>query len=192
MHHIAKKLNKLQAFCFCLCFIIVVLSAKFCLSLYFYNLDNEKREESIVNICKFRDKIKMYLAAHERQYPDEKGVKGLCQLDIVKLSDFAAKNDRNVNIDYDIMMESNTSYAYVASGISEKNLTFSIPVLFEKPWNRENILILFSDGAIKKINARNLKSCHQVIQYLQHSSIPQGYPWEILYMNALYIDKRHE
>lgn len=161
-------------------------------SVFEYDFRNAERQDSIANIRRFRDEIKKYISEHNGRYPDKKGIHGLCQLDgIVRYSDLAAKDDRNVLPDYDVMQESNTSYAYVASGLSADRTGAPIPILFEKPWGRSRILILMSDGNVRTLDNRDLKNCRQVIRYFQASSPGDSKVWNTLYENAGRIDKCH-
>ena len=139
-----------------------------------------------------KEKLHKYISEHTGRYPDEKGVHGLCQLDgIVRYSELAAKDDRNVLPDYDVMRESNTSYAYVASGLSANRTDAPIPILFEKPWGRSRILVLMSDGNVRTLDSKELKNCRQVIRHLQASSPGDAKVWNILYENADRIDEYH-
>ena len=172
-------------------FLAVVFMDEIC-AVFEYDSHNAERQDSMTNIGRFSDEIKKYISEHNGRYPDEKGVHGLCQLDgIVRYSDLAAKDDKNVLPDYDVMRESNTSYAYVASGLSADRTDASMPILFEKPWGRSRILVLMSDGNIRIIDDKDLKNCRQVIRYLQASSPGDSKVWNILDENAGNIDKCH-
>ena len=161
-------------------------------SVFEYDSHNAERQDSMTNIRRFGSEIQKYISKHNGRYPNKKGVHGLCQLDgIVRYSDLAAKDDRNVLPDYDVMRESNTSYAYVASGLSADQADAPIPILFEKPWGRNRILVLMSDGNIRIIDDKDLKNCRQVIRYLQASSPGDSKVWNILDENAGHIDKCH-
>ena len=178
------------AVCAGLFFVAVFMDEIF--SVFEYDSHNAERQDSMTNIRRFRDEIKKYISGHNGKYPDEKGVHGLCQLaGIVRYSDLAAKDDRSVLPDYDVMRESNTSYAYVASGLSANRTDAPIPILFEKPWGRSRILVLMSDGNVRTLDNKDLKNCRQVIRYFQASSPCGSKVWNILDENAGHIDKCH-
>ena len=180
----------ISAVCACLFLAVVFMDEIF--SVFEYDSHNAERQGSMTNIRRFGSEIQKYISKHNGRYPNKKGVHGLCQLDgIVRYSDLAAKDDRNVLPDYDVMRESNTSYAYVASGLSADRMAAPIPILFEKPWGRSRILILMSDRNVRTIDNRDLKNCRQVIRYLQSSSPRDSKVWNILHENAGYIDKCH-
>ena len=179
-------------FAVCACLFLGVVFMDEIFSVFEYDSHNAERQGSMTNIRRFSDEIKKYISEHSGRYPDKKGVHGLCQLDgIVRYSDLTAKDDRNVLPDYDVMRESNTSYAYVASGLSSDRTDAPIPILFEKPWGRSRILVLMSDGNVRTIDNRDLKNCRQVIRYFQASSSGNPKVWNILHENAGYIDKCH-
>ena len=179
-------------FAVCACLFLAVVFMDEIFSVFEYDSHNAERQDSMTNIRRFRDEINKYISEHDGKYPDGKGVHGLCQLDgIVRYSDLAAKDDRNVLPDYDVMRESNTSYAYVASGLSADRTGAPIPILFEKPWGRSRILVLMSDGNIQIIDNNDLKNCRQVIRHLQASSPCDLKVWNILNENAGHIDEYH-
>ena len=179
-------------FTVCACLFLAVVFMDDIFSVFEYGSHNVERQDSMTNIRRFNDEIKKYISGHNGRYPDEKGVHGLCQLDgIVRYSELAAKDDRNVLPDYDVMRESNTSYAYVASGLSANRTDAPIPILFEKPWGRSRILVLMSDGNMRIIDNKDLKNCRQVIRHLQASSPGDLKVWNILYENASHIDEYH-
>lgn len=176
--------------CACLCLAVVFIDEIF--SVFEYDSHNAERQDSMTNIRRFGSEIQKYISEHNGKYPDEKGVHGLCQLDgIVRYSDLAAKDDKNVLPDYDVMRESNTSYAYVASGLSADRMGAPIPILFKKPWGRSRILVLMSDGNVRTLDNKDLKNCRQVIRYFQASSPRGSTVWNILHENAGHIDKCH-
>ena len=179
-------------FTVCACLFLAVVLMDEIFSVFEYDSHNAERQVSMTNIRRFSDEIKKYISEHKGKYPDKKGVHGLCQLDgIVRYSDLAAKDDGNVLPDYDVMQESNTSYAYVASGLSADRMPAPMPILFEKPWGRSRILILMSDGNVRTIDSKGLKNCRQVIRYFQASSSSDSKVWNILDENAGHIDKCH-
>lgn len=180
------------SFAVCACLFLAVVFMDEIFSAFEYDSHNAERQDSMTNIRRFSDEIKKYISEHNGRYPDEKGVHGLCQLDgIVRYSDLASKDDGNVLPDYDVMRESNTSYAYVASGLSADRTDAPIPILFEKPWGRSRILVLMSDGNVRTIDSKGLKNCRQVIRHLLASSPGDTKVWNILYENAGHIDKCH-
>ncbi|MBQ9337493.1 MAG: hypothetical protein IJS14_09385 [Lentisphaeria bacterium] len=179
-------------FAVCVCLFLAVVFMDDIFSVFEYDSHNAERQDSMTNIRRFSDEIKKYISEHNGRYPDKKGVHGLCQLDgIVRYSELAAKDDRDVLPDYDVMRESNTSYAYVASGLSADRTGAPIPVLFEKPWGRSRILVLMSDGNIRPIDNKDLQNCEQVIRYLRGTSSENSPDWTILHENARQIDERH-
>jgi len=179
-------------FAVCACLFLAVVFMDEIFSVFEYDSHNAERQDSMTNIRRLSDEIKKYISEHNGRYPDEKGVHGLCQLDgIVRYSDLASKDDRNVLPDYDEMRESNTSYAYVASGLSADRTDAPIPILFEKPYGRSRIRVLMSDGNVRTIDSKGLKDCRQVIRHLQTSSPDDAKVWNILYENAGHIDKCH-
>ncbi len=179
-------------FAVCACLFLAVVFMDDIFSVFEYDSHNAERQNSITNIRRFSSEIKKYISGHNGRYPDKKGVHGLCQLNgIVRYSDLAAKDDRNVLPDYDVMRESNTSYAYVASGLSADRTDAPTPILFEKPWGRSRILVLMSDGNVRTLDNKDLKNCRQVIRYLQASSIRDSKVWNILDENAGRIDECH-
>lgn len=179
-------------FAVCACLFLGVVFMDEIFSVFEYDSHNAERQDSMANIRRFSSEIKKYISEHNSRYPDKKGVHGLCQLDgIVRYSDLAAKDDGNVLPDYDVMRESNTSYAYVASGLSSDRTDAPIPILFEKPWGRSRILVLMSDGNVRTLDNKDLKNCRQVIRYFQASSPCGSKVWNILDENAGHIDKCH-
>ncbi len=179
-------------FAVCACLILAVVFIDDIFSVFEYDSHNAERQDSMTNIRRFSDEIKKYISEHNGRYPDKKGVHGLCQLEgIVRYSDLAAKDDKNVLPDYDVMRESNTSYAYVVSGLSADRMGVPIPILFEKPWGRSRILVLISDGNVRTIDSKDLKNCRQIIRYFQASSSGDSKVWNILYENADRIDECH-
>ena len=179
-------------FAVCACLFLAVVFMDDIFSVFEYGSHNAERQDSMTNIRRFSSEIKKYISEHSGRYPDKKGVHGLCQLDgIVRYSDLAAKDDGNVLPDYDVMQESNTSYAYVASGLSADRTDAPTPILFEKPWGRSRILVLMSDGNVRTLDNKDLKNCRQVIRYLQASSTRDSQVWNILYENADRIDECH-
>ena len=177
-------------FAACACLFLAVVFMDEIFAVFEYDSYNAERLDSMTNIRRFGDEIKKYISEHNGRYPDKNGVHGLCQLEgIVRYSDLAAKNDRSVLPDHDVMRESNTSYAYVASGLSADRTDAPIPILFEKPWGRSRILVLMSDGNMRIIDNKDLKNCRQVIRYLQASSPGDLKVWNILNENAGSIDE---
>lgn len=154
---------------------------------YCFVLDNSKRNDSVINLKKFRDEIAKFTSQHNGKYPSGKGVYGLYELDIVLLSEFAAKDDTNVVVDYDMTTEYNTSYAYIASGLLKRDNMF--PIIFEKPWGRNNILVLMSNGDIIFLSCKQIKTCKDVVEYFQSHSKSDDIDWSILKTNAQYIDQ---
>lgn len=158
-----------------------------CYNNYCFVLDNSKRNDSIINLKNFRDEIAKFILQHNGKYPSGKGVCGLCELDIVFLSDFAARDDKNVVVNYDMITEYNTSYAYIASGLLRSDNIF--PIVFEKPWGRNNILVLMSDGNIICLPCKQIETCKDVVEYFQSHSKSNDIDWSILKTNAQYIDQ---
>ena len=154
---------------------------------YWYKEDNALRREPIDNLVNFNDELKDYLSGHEGNYPDEQGVYGLAEL-TSKSSDLRMKDDKNVSIDPDYLSEQSTSYAYVASGLSVKEMESSMPVLFEKPFNRDHIHVLFSDGRMEVIESKEFKNTRQVIEYYKKRSNGTSAAWDTLLQNAETIE----
>lgn len=169
---------------------LIVITTKI-FSVYFYIQDNSKRKDSTTNLNNFSNEFKRYLISHDDKYPPSQGVRGLRELDIVLISDFAAKDDKEVMFDYDVMREQNTSYAYVASNLSAKGLGDRMPIVFEKPWNKNDIHVLMSDGRIEILRNMKFKNCRSLIEHFKKQSKEKSFIWDTLIENAQYIDNAH-
>jgi len=154
---------------------------------YWYRQDNAMRREPMENLAHFHHELKAYLSTHEGRYPTEQGVYGLAEL-VVLLSDLRVKDDKYVGTDPDYLSEHITSYAYVASGLSEQELDGDMPVIFEKPWHRKSIRVLLSNGHVDVIETAGLKNCRQVVGYYKERSKTASDAWETLLRNADVID----
>ncbi len=150
---------------------------------YWYEDDNALRREPMDNLVHFHDELKTYLAEHEGRYPAEHGVHGLAEL-TARLSDLRVKDDRHVSTDPDYLSERITSYAYVASGLSEKEMESGMPVIFEKPSHRDSVRVLLSDGHVEVLENRGFKYCRQVVEFYKERSNETSAAWEILLRNA--------
>ena len=165
------------------CFVIMLRDA-------WYEEDNLRRREPVENLECFRRHARSYLAAHENRYPEGRGVEGLKELAVL-LSDLRLKDDRAADIDPDILREASTSYAYVASGLAERELEDPMPVIFEKPWGRERIRVLLSDGNIEVLEVGRLGSCREVVGHFRARAKKDSPAWETMIRNAEYIDRHH-
>ena len=154
-------------------------------SAYWYKIDNAERRDPVENLARFHRELKTYLAEHEDRYPPGRGVAGLGEL-VVLLSDLRVKDDTSVDTDPDFLYEGVTSYAYVASGLSRKELDDGMPVIFEKPGNRDRIRVLLSDGRIEVLECKDFKNCRGVIEYYRARSKNASPAWEALLRNAEY------
>ena len=99
------------------------------------------------------------------------------------------KDDKVVEINPDIFTEHHTSYAYIAFGLSEKDLDDGMPVIFEKPWNRKRVRVLLKNGRIEVLENSPFNSCRQVVEYYRKRSQGESPVWETLRRNAEYIDR---
>ena len=122
-----------------------------------------------------------------KQYPAEKGVFGLAEL-VSLLSDLRVKDDKNVWTDPDYLTERITSYAYIASGLSEKEMDVGMPVIFEKPWNRKRVRVLLCDGRVEELELNGINICSKVVEYYKERVDRTSTAWDILLRNAKYID----
>ena len=163
--------------------------AYICWNKHWYEEDNVRRREPMENIVHFQHKLKAYLSTHEGRYPEKQGVAGLAEL-VVLLSDLRVKDDEHVGTDPDYLSEQITSYAYVASGLSEKEMDGDMPVIFEKPWHRKSIRVLLSNGHVDVIETAGLKNCRQVVGYYKGRSKTTSAAWETLLRNADVIDHK--
>ena len=154
-------------------------------SAYWYRIDNAERRDPMENLARFHRELKNYLAEHKGRYPPGRGVAGLGDL-VVLLSDLRVKDDTSVDTDPDFLYEGVTSYAYVASGLSQTELDGGMPVIFEKPRNRDRIRVLLSDGRIEVLDCKGFKSCREVIEYYRERSKKASPAWETLLRNAEY------
>ena len=154
---------------------------------YLYEQDNMGSLEPTENLANINDELNDYLSEHEGNYPDEQGVNGLAEL-TEKSSDLRAKDDKNVSTDPDELSEQSTSYAYVASGLSKKDMESGMPVLFEKPSNRDSIRVLMSDGRMEVIENKGFKNIRQVIEYYKERSNGTSPAWDTLLRNAETIE----
>ena len=150
---------------------------------YWYEEDNAQRREPMDNLVHFHDELKTYLAEHEGRYPAEHGVHGLAELTAL-LSDLRVKDDKHVSTDPDYLSERITSYAYVASGLSEKEMESGMPVIFEKPRHRGSIRVLLSDGRVEVLENKGFKYCRQVVEFYKERSNGTSAAWETLLRNA--------
>lgn len=154
---------------------------------YYYEQDNAARRNPMDNLANFHHQLKEYLVEHEGQYPAEKGVFGLAEL-VSLLSDLRVKDDKNVWTDPDYLTERITSYAYIASGLSEKEMDVGMPVIFEKPWNRKRVRVLLCDGRVEELELNGINSCSKVVEYYKERVDRTSTAWDILLRNAKYID----
>ena len=154
---------------------------------YWYREDNAKRREPMENLAHFHHELKAYLSTHEGRYPTEQGVYGLAEL-VVLLSDLRVKDDKFVGMNPDYLSEDITSYAYVASGLSEQELDGDMPVIFEKPRLFKSIRVLLGDGHVEVLEHKRFKNCRQVVEYYRESSKSASSAWETLLHNADYYN----
>ncbi len=154
---------------------------------YWYREDNAKRREPMENLAHFHHELKAYLSTHEGRYPTEQGVYGLAEL-VVLLSDLRVKDDKFVGMNPDYLSEDITSYAYVASGLSEQELDGDMPVIFEKPRLFKSIRVLLGDGRVEVLEHKRFKNCRQVVEYYRESSKSASSAWETLLHNADYYN----
>lgn len=154
---------------------------------YWYRQDNAMRREPMENLAHFHHQLKAYLSTHDGRYPTERGVHGLAEL-VVLLSDLRVKDDKYVGTDPDYLSEHITSYAYVASGLSEQELDGDMPVIFEKPRLRKSIRVLLGDGRVEILEHKSFKNCRQVVEYYKERSNRTFSAWETLLHNADYYN----
>lgn len=164
---------------------VTVVGLSMAFSAYWYRIDNAERRDPMENLARFHRELKTYLAEHEGRYPPGQGVAGLGEL-VVLLSDLRVKDDTSVDTDPDFLYEGVTSYAYVASGLSQTELDGSMPVIFEKPRNRDRIRVLLSDGRIEVLECKGFKNCRGVIEYYRERSKKASPAWKALLRNAEY------
>ena len=155
---------------------------------YWYEEDNAKRRDPMENLARFHSELKTYLSRHEGRYPAKPGVHGLAELTVI-LSDLRVKDDRYVGTDPDYLSEQITSYAYVAAGLSKKELDEDMPVIFEKPWNGDRIRVLLSGGRVEIIEGRKFKTCSGIVTCFKERSKKTSSAWKTLIRNAESIDR---
>ncbi len=168
--------------------VIVIVAAIIGFSHYWFVQDNAARREPMENLAHFHSELQAYLSAHEGRYPAAQGADGLGEV-VAYLPYLRVKDDKGVEIAPDIFTENHTSYAFVASGMNEKELDGNMPVIFEKPWNRKHVRVLLCDGRIEVLEVKRFKNCSQVVEYYQERSNGSSPAWETLRRNAEYIDR---
>lgn len=168
--------------------VILIVVAAISWSAYWYEQDNAARRDPMENLADFHTKLQSYLSAHEGKYPAGQGAEGLGELQVY-LPYLRVKDDKVVEINPDIFTEHHTSYAYVASGLNEKDLDDGMPVIFEKPWNRKRVRVLLKNGRIEMLENSQLNNCCQVVEYYRKRSQGESPVWETLRRNAEYIDR---
>jgi hypothetical protein len=168
--------------------VILIVVAAISWSAYWYEQDNAARRDPMENLADFHTKLQSYLSAHEGKYPAGQGAEGLGELQVY-LPYLRVKDDKVVEINPDIFTEHHTSYAYVASGLNEKDLDDEMPVIFEKPWNRKRVRVLLKNGRIEVLENSQLNNCRQVVEYYRKRSQGESPVWETLRRNAEYIDR---
>ena len=167
---------------------ILIVAAAMSWSAYWYEQDNAARRDPMENLADFHTKLQSYLSAHEGKYPAGQGAEGLGELQVY-LPYLRVKDDKVVEINPDIFTEHHTSYAYIAFGLSEKDLADGMPVIFEKPWNRKRVRVLLKNGRIEMLENSQLNNCCQVVEYYRKRSQGESPVWETLRRNAEYIDR---
>ncbi len=168
--------------------VILIVVAAISWSAYWYEQDNAARRDPMENLADFHTELQSYLSAHEGKYPAGQGAEGLGELQVY-LPYLRVKDDKVVEINPDIFTEHHTSYAYVASGLNEKDLDDGMPVIFEKPWNRKRVRVLLKNGRIEMLENSQLNNCCQVVEYYRKRSQGESPVWETLRRNAEYIDR---
>ena len=168
--------------------VILIVVAAISWSAYWYEQDNAARRDPMENLADFHTKLQSYLSAHEGKYPAGQGAEGLGELQVY-LPYLRVKDDKVVEINPDIFTEHHTSYAYIASGLNEKDLDDGMPVIFEKPWNRKRVRVLLKNGRIEVLENSQLNNCRQVVEYYRKRSQVESPVWETLRRNAEYIDR---
>ena len=168
--------------------VILIVVAAISWSAYWYEQDNAARRDPMENLADFHTKLQSYLSAHEGKYPAGQGAEGLGELQVY-LPYLRVKDDKVVEINPDIFTEHHTSYAYIASGLNEKDLDDGMPVIFEKPWNRKRVRVLLKNGRIEMLENSQLNNCCQVVEYYRKRSQGESPVWETLRRNAEYIDR---
>ena len=167
--------------------VILIVVAAISWSAYWYEQDNAARRDPMENLADFHTELQSYLSAHEGKYPAGQGVEGLGELQAY-LPYLRVKDDKVVEINPDIFTEHHTSYAYIASGLNEKDLDDGMPVIFEKPWNRKCVRVLLKHGRIEVLENSPFNSCRQVVEYYRKRSQGESPVWKTLLLNAAYID----
>ena len=110
--------------------VILIVVAAISWSAYWYEQDNAARRDPMENLADFHNKLQSSLPAHEGKYPAGQGAEGLGELQVY-LPYLRVKDDKVVEINPDIFTERHTSYAYIASELTEKDLDDEMPVIFE-------------------------------------------------------------
>ena len=168
--------------------VILIVVAAISWSAYWYEQDNAARRDPMENLADFHTKLQSYLSAHEGKYPAGQGAEGLGELQVY-LPYLRVKDDKAVEIAPDIFTERHTSYAYIASELTEKDLDDEMPVIFEKPWNRKRVRVLLKNGRIEVLENSQLNNCRQVVEYYRKRSQGESPVWETLRRNAEHIDR---
>ena len=166
----------------------LIVAAAMSWSAYWYEQDNAARRDPMENLADFHTELQSYLSAHEGKYPAGQGAEGLGELQVY-LPYLRAKDDKVVEINPDIFTEHHTSYAYIASGLTTKDLDDGMPVIFEKPWNRKRVRVLLKNGRIEVLENSQLNNCRQVVEYYRNRLQGESPVWETLRRNAEYIDR---
>lgn len=168
---------------------IMIVAAAMAWSIYWYRQDNAARRDPMENLAHFHDELQSYLSTHEGRYPEGRGGEGLGEL-VPYLPYLRVKDDKDVEIAPDIFTERHTSYAYIASGLTEKDLDDGMPVIFEKPRNRKRVRVLLKNGQIEVFEYGQFINCRQVVEYYRERSQGKSPAWETLLRNAdYYIDR---
>ena len=170
--------------------ILSVIAAALGLSECSYREDNALRPDPMENLARFHRELKRYQAEHEDRCPPKPGVDGLCEL-TVRLSDLRVKNDRSADTAYDHVFEESTSYAYVAAGLTGKELDAAMPVIFEKPRYRAQVRVLLSDGRIEIPDRTDFQNCREVVVHFRGRAEGSSPAWDALLRNAEHIDGYH-
>lgn len=142
----------------------------------------------------------VYTIDNDEAFPDKVGAAGLEQVRNQYLMKpvFIAPFDKQSTVakDNEKLMETNTTYAYIGSGLSNgKGYScgrVETPLAFEKPWLRKDgkvaILYLSGNVFVKNIKADN---CLEVVNALRKDNYPNEPYWNNIIASAKAIDKAH-
>lgn len=170
--------------------ILLIVAASLGVSECSYREDNARRPDPMENLARFHRELKRYQTEHEDRCPPKPGVDGLCELTVL-LSDLRVKDDRSADTAYDHVFEKSTSYAYVAAGLTGKELDGTMPVIFEKPRNRARIRVLLGDGRVEIPDRTDFQNCREVVVYFRDRTKGSSSAWDALLRNAAHIDRHY-